>query len=236
MVFLEPMEYAHIKAESEEQFYLGATLIISTQIKEAIERKGSCIIGLSGGSTPQPIYRALAQQDIDWSNVFVFLVDERYCNATSDDSNQHMLRTTLLKEAAIPEENITFPDTSLPLQDCINKYSVDLKAQWGEYLPDVITLGIGDDGHIASLFPPLDETAMGDEKGVIHTTTDAFAVHDRISLSLNMVAAAQKHVFLLKGENKKDTWNDMLSSPEPVRRWPAKLVLEQNSSTVVSFW
>jgi len=231
------MEYAHIKALNEEQFVQGVTLILATQIQEAIERKGSCIIGLSGGSTPQAIYAALGKlADIDWSRVFIFLVDERYTDTESNDSNQKMVRETLLRNATIPEENIVFPDTSLPLQECMHKFSADLQEQWSEYLPDTVVLGMGDDGHIASLFPPLDEVAMGDTQGVLHTTTDRFAVHDRISVSLNTVAAAQKHVFLLKGAEKKKVWEEMLASSEPVKRWPAKFILEQGTSTVVSYW
>lgn len=231
------MEYAHIKAQTEEQFIQGASLILGTQIREAIERKGSCILGLSGGSTPQPVYTVLSRQEgIDWSRVFIFLLDERYIAADNDDSNQKMIRNTLLKYAAIPESNIAFPDTSLPIQECLNKYSAELQEQWSEYLPDTVVLGMGDDGHIASLFPPLDELAMSDLQGVLHTTTDNFAVHDRITVALNVIAAAQKHVFLLKGSAKKKVWEEMLASEEPVKRWPAKFILEQGTSTVISEW
>ena len=91
---------------------------------------------------------------------------------------------------------------------------------------------MGDDGHIASLFPPLADELIDDSKLVHHTVTDTFAVHDRITLSLNAVACAGESLFLLKGLGKKQVWDDMMASAEGERRWPAKRVIEQGRATV----
>ncbi len=231
------MEYAHIKAQTEAQFVQGAVLVMQSQIQHAILKNGYCTMGLSGGSTPQPIYELLGKDDtIDWSKVFVFAVDERYVPRSHPDSNQTMIRNTLLQHADIPEENIAFPDTSLPLQECVHHYEVSLKSQWLDRKPDIITLGIGVDGHIASLFPPLAEDALAVEPVVIHTTTDQFAVHDRITITLPTIANAKAQVFTIKGQDKKIVWEEMIQSREPVKRWPAKYILEKGSCTLISLW
>ena len=230
------MNFPEITTTSEEEFISRSTATLAHMIREAIETRGECILGLSGGSTPKPIYEALGKEDIDWSKVHVFLVDERHIDAGDDKSNQKLVRDTLLAHASIPESNIVFPDTSLPIDECMEKYTKDLKEQWSDHLPDVITLGLGEDGHIASLFPPLDDLAMGDERLVLHTTTDQFDVHDRITISLNAITAAGKQIFFLKGEGKFETWKAMRGSDEGAERWPAKGVAEGGEVTVVSWW
>jgi 6-phosphogluconolactonase/glucosamine-6-phosphate isomerase/deaminase len=102
-----------------------------------------------------------------------------------------------------------------------------------DHLPDLVILGMGEDGHIASLFPPVAELALGDQALIIHTTTDAFAIHDRISVSLNLLAASDQQVLLLKGEKKKKVWESMLKSKEGDARWPAKRILEGGRATVI---
>jgi 6-phosphogluconolactonase/glucosamine-6-phosphate isomerase/deaminase len=104
---------------------------------------------------------------------------------------------------------------------------------WNNHLPDVMIVGMGPDGHIASLFPPLAENLMDDTRLVAHTTTDTFAVHDRITLTLNPITAAEHHVFLLKGEDKKQLWEEMMDSAENEQRWPAKRIVDHSHVTVV---
>ena len=224
-------------SSDEKSFTQSATDFLAQEILSAIEHRGRALIGLSGGSTPRPIYEALGKsKKIDWGKVWIFLVDDRYIRADDPKSNQFLIRSTLLKNAPIPESQIIFPDVSLPLLQCIDLYAKHLKVVFQKGLPDVITLGMGDDGHIASLFPPLSNLAMGDERLVLHTTTDQFDVHDRISVSLNTLASAKASVFFLAGAAKKKAWEEMLTSTEDARRWPAKAVLEHTEAKVFAIW
>lgn len=233
------MSYQLIEASDTDDFTHQAVTILKHHIVNSIADHGSCILGLSGGSTPKPVYEAIGKEKIDWSRVHIFLIDERYCDPESPDSNQKMVHDTLLKNAHISDQNIVFPNTTLPLEECINKYESDLRHLASQHSTfkilhsDINILGMGNDGHIASLFPPLSEHLMGDSALVHHTVTDSFAVHDRISISLNAIAAADSQVFLLKGTDKKRVWEEMMASSEDAKRWPAKRVIENGGVTVL---
>ncbi len=230
------MPFTHLHTTTQAEFIAAAADILQSSIESAIANDGAAIIGLSGGSTPRLVYEALGKREIDWNAVHVFLVDERFVPANHADANQKLIRETLLTSAKIPERNLVFPDTGLAIEDCIATYTRDLQSLWDKKLPDVVTLGLGSDGHIASLFPPLGDDALDDLKLVLHTTTDAFAVHDRISISLNAIAASGSQIVLLSGTDKKAVWEEMLGSKKDERRWPLKRVLEGEEVVIVSCW
>ena len=221
---------------SLEQFTGQSVSLLEQSIQNAISDRGSCVLGLAGGNTPKTIYTELGKKDIDWNTVTVFLIDERYIDPSHDDSNQKMVRETLLSTARIPESNVVFPDTTLPLADCIEKYITDLSVVINHHGPDVITVGMGHDGHISSLFPPLHGDTLGDQALAIHTTTELFAVFDRIAVNLDCLGKAKEAVFLLKGEDKKIVWGEMMASDEDELRWPAKRILENSKVGVVTLW
>jgi 6-phosphogluconolactonase len=229
------MNYDHIKTQSEQDFIDSSVRILSDRIRQSIDEFGSAIVGLSGGSTPKPIYELLGKEDIDWNKVSIFLVDDRYVAASDDDSNQKLVRDTLLQSAAIPEDQIIFPDTTLPLDKCVSQYEARLAELLSKGIPHIVTLGLGGDGHIASLFPPVPAAGYGDRL-VIHTETDDFAVHDRISTTMVIIGSADRKIFFLKGDEKKFVWDEMMQSEdnEDMDRWPAKAALQLGGGVVVS--
>ena len=222
------------KAANDEEFVHKSVELLEEKIIEAIEARGQCIFGLSGGSTPKPVYSELGMStNIDWSKVYLFLVDDRFIEPNHDDSNQKLVRETLLVNAGIPEENILFPDTTLELDACVGGYIQGLIQLFQMNPPDVLTLGLGPDGHIASLFPPVEESAFG-EQLALHTTTDAFAVHDRISISPLIIMAAQSSVLLLRGEEKIQVFNECIEAEElDPTRWPLHVALSTERLSVV---
>lgn len=222
--------YTFIETASEHDFIQTSVSILKEKIGSAMFDHGSCIIGLSGGSTPKPIYEALGKEDIGWLNVKGFLVDERYVPKDHENSNQRMIRETL------PNLLLTAPDTSLSIEQCVETYVKDLWKLWSPYLPDIIVLGIGCDGHIASLFPPLTEEMMDDRLLVIHTQTDEFEISDRVTLTMNPILSAGSHIIFLHGGKKKKVWEEMLKSPYGEHRWPLKAVLGQKDVTVATWW
>lgn len=225
-----------IKTTSDKEFVDQAVHLLSAETLATISARREVMIGLSGGSTPKPIYEALGKEKgIDWSKVWLFLVDDRYVAADDPRSNQFLLRSTLLKNAPIPESQIIFPDTSLPIDECVSLYEKHVADLLKKGPPDLIILGMGDDGHVASLFPPVPDEVFG-ERLVIHTTTDSFDVHDRISVTMSVLTQAKQSLFLLKGDAKQNVWEEMMKSPENETRWPAKSVIEKTQATVLTQW
>ncbi len=224
-----------------EEFTTHGVAAIADTIRAALDDRGECILGLSGGSTPGPIYKLLGHEKLNWSHVKIFLIDERLVPIDDPQSNQCLVRGTLLKSLRLTNRkeelpSMIFPDTSLSVDSSIARYTAGLKALWYNHLPDLVVLGIGEDGHIGSLFPPLSDAALSDEKLLLHTTTERFAIPERITLSLNAIASAKKSVFLLKGEEKKKIWEEMMASPKDEKYWPAKRVFAQTKTTVVTWW
>ncbi|NLG06853.1 6-phosphogluconolactonase, partial [Candidatus Peribacteria bacterium] len=145
-----------IETSGNAEFTAQSVVILQQKILNAIEQYDSCILGLSGGSTPRPVYEELGQRsDIDWQKVQLFLVDERYVPPDHAESNQKLVRDTLLKHADVPPDQCYFPDTSLGIEDCVLAYARSFVDLFAARPPDVMVLGLGPDGHTASLFPPL---------------------------------------------------------------------------------
>ena len=229
------MDLENIATTSPQEFIDTSVRMLSERIHQNIDEYGRAIIGLSGGSTPRPIYSALGKCAIPWDKVSLFLVDERYVDKHDEESNQKLVRDTLLSAASIPEQNLLFPDTSLPIADCIHHYELKLAGMLSAGIPHIVTLGMGDDGHIASLFPPVSDAAYGDHL-VLHTETDRFAVHDRITTTMVIIGSADRKFFFLKGKEKKMVWEEMMTDKEDLSRWPAKAVLNLGGGVLISDW
>ncbi len=214
---------------SAEEFTAKAAEEITEAVNLAVHTTGHCSLGLSGGSTPVSVYRLLREESkLPWSKMTVFLVDERYVRPDHKDSNQCMVRRTLLASHEMNEDQIIFPDTTLPLEECIADYSQRLR----DIHPDVLVLGMGDDAHIASLFPPLSEDAFS-AGPVIHTTTDRFAVHDRISLTLAVLQLASSRIFLLSGDAKYQLMQKVAAAKEGPHNYPARALMDDRTLWVV---
>ena len=217
-----------IKIDMTEQFVRTTAAWISAVIVKAQHDGGTITIGLSGGSTPKPVYVLLSTElGIDWKRVTFFLVDERYVPATDADSNTKLIRETLLTHAAAGA-TLVVPDTTLPIAECIADYAKKVS----KLTPDIVILGMGDDGHIASLFPPVGPEAYGPAK-VIHTTTDTFAVHDRISVTFPVLLHAAKRLFLVTGEKKAKLLNTMQKDNEDVSMYPAQYLFDERTTWMV---
>ncbi|MBI5156187.1 6-phosphogluconolactonase [Candidatus Peregrinibacteria bacterium] len=222
-----------IETDDAQSFCERGTECIASVIRSSITERNRCLLGLSGGKTPAPIYEALGKEkDIDWSKVWIFLVDDRYIRSDSPHSNQFLLRSTLLRNAPIPDSQLLFPQTNLEYEACVTEYDQVIGAALSKQAPDLIVLGMGNDGHIASLFPPVPDEAHR-PKNVIATQTEKFDIPKRISVTLPVLTKAKQALFLLQGKEKKRVWEDMMGSEEDEKRWPGKGVLERVATTVL---
>jgi 6-phosphogluconolactonase len=182
-------------------------------------------VALSGGSTPKALYQLLAQEkyssQIDWSRVHIFWSDERCVPPDDEQSNYRMANEALLKHIPIPANQIHRMHGEDEPQTAAENYEEELKNHFGnEVRFDLILLGMGEDGHTASLFP--NTTAIDEKERLVAAPfVEKFNSH-RITFTFKTINAATKIVFLITGASKTETLKLVLSKPK--RDLPASLV------------
>ncbi len=172
---------------------------------------------LSGGSTPAAVYRELAQRKWNWKRVEVYLVDERFVPPFHADANAKLVRENLNIQA-----QFHFWDTDLDLpHEAAAMHDAFLQKRTKPF--DVVILGIGPDGHFASLFPH--SPALHEkERLALATTTKEFAIRDRLTMTPPIILAAKKIVVLLKGANKLSILKELESGNKTANEFPAALL------------
>ncbi len=214
---------------------LAAT--VATSIHEAAERRGRVTLVFSGGSTPRPLHRALASdyEDLPWTATHVFLGDERHVPRDSPHSNYAMLSETLLDHVRIAPENVHPWATDLPRpEDTADAMELLLKEFFEGRLPrfDVIILGIGDDGHTASLFPNSPALNVPDRLAVAARAPDE--PRERMTLTLPVINNARAVHFLVAGAAKRHALQCAFGSPKGMQSCPASLVNPTDGS--LTWW
>jgi 6-phosphogluconolactonase len=182
-----------------------AFALVVERIRAAIDHRQSCSIALSGGSTPQPLYAALATADLPWDLIHIFLGDERYVAATHPDSNYGMAKRVWLDLVPIPTENIHPVRTDLATpQLAAADYDRQIVAHFGleaGVVPvfDIVLLGMGDDGHTASLFPHTAALSVVDR---LVTVGDKDG-QPRLTFTFPLINQARSTIFLISGASKQ---------------------------------
>src|ERR1700683_5418469 len=178
-------------------------------IKEAVAKRGKFSIALSGGHTPEKMYSLWAQTEqyrdkTPWDRVHLFWSDERYVSSDSLLSNYHMARETLISHVSIPAENVHPMPTNLsPPEECAHAYETELLKFFGSEPPafDVQLLGIGPEGHTASLFPG--SPALGEKVRWVAAVRVAAEPPQRITLTPVVLNQGRNTFFLVAGEGKR---------------------------------
>jgi 6-phosphogluconolactonase len=169
-------------------------------LSHAVSRRGSASLVLSGGSTPRQALHRLARKEIDWNCVDIFWGDERCVPPGDEASNFRMAREALLGPAGIPSDRIHRIEGELGAVPGARRYEQLLRRRFSGRWPDfdVVLLGIGSDGHVASLFP---EDAPEIVERCVVPMTRPHEV-DRVSLSLGVLACAASLLVLASGAAK----------------------------------
>jgi 6-phosphogluconolactonase len=195
---------------------------------ESIEDKGYFSVALSGGKTPIDFYTMLSARGthLPWEKTHIFLVDERLVPHSHKESNFRLLREYLLKHLEIPKSNVHYVQTmKTTLDRAAERYEDDIlhffNIQRGS-IPefDLIVLGIGEDGHTASLFPGT--PSLGEGRRVAISDIAEKASHRRISLSLPVLTHAKQIIFLVTGAPKAGIVKEIVEDNES--KLPASLV------------
>jgi len=199
------------------------------------ERRGLAHLALSGGTTPGRTYELLATDPGAFDDVHVWFADERCVAPDDEESNYRLARETLLDRAGIPAPRVHRMPGELGPDAGAESYELELLATLGEApvppVLDLVVLGIGPDGHIASLFPGAPTLDAGGQ-AICH------GVHDspkpppqRVTVSLAMLHAARECLLLATGAGKADAIDAMLG--EPSRHVPASLLRRERLTVIV---
>lgn len=184
-------------------------------------------LAVSGGSTPVPFFRALATKALDWKRVDVVLVDERWVDEESPDSNTRLVRENLLQAGASDARYFALKQPGNSPSEVLGAVERALEQLT---LPlDVLILGMGNDGHTASLFPDAPELPQAlaiDNPSRVVAMTPVSQPQERITLTLCVLSAARETVLYLRGEDKLETLAAALSEPDQVAAMPVRAFLK----------
>jgi 6-phosphogluconolactonase len=205
----------------------------------AVADHGRFTVALSGGSTPRAMYQRLGQpplsESVDWANVHVFWGDERMVPPDDIESSYRMARETLLAHVPIPAANIyPVPTVGGTPEAAASAYAETITAIFGTDSPrfDLILLGIGPDGHTASLFPGQPETVRPSAALVVAVHNAPKPPPARVSFSYRLINAAANVLFVVSGADKAIALREVLRGPIDVARLPAQGV-RPNQGTIV---
>ncbi|HKT77835.1 MAG TPA: 6-phosphogluconolactonase [Sphingobium sp.] len=202
---------------------------IATILEDAIAARGVASIALSGGRSPRPVLEALSGAALDWSKVVVTLVDERWVAPDHADSNERLMHETLLQGPAAAR----FLGMKNEAADAYAGQAACEAAFAALPWPlDIVLLGMGEDGHTASLFPEAAELAEGlSTKAMTIAVTPPAAPHQRMSLTASAILKS-RHVFLQIGGAAKKAVYDRALEGGPVEELPIRLALCQHGVSV----
>ena len=169
--------------------------------RAAVEARGRCALALSGGRTPGPMFRALAGEDVPWDAVHVFQVDERFAPAGDPERNWTSMRESLLSRIAIPEDHAqAMPVERADPLDAAADYAGALAAIAGSPpVLDVVQLGLGADGHTASLVPGDPVLDVTDRDVAV---TGVYAGRRRMTLAYPILDRARTVLWIVTGSGK----------------------------------
>jgi len=226
--------------QDSEELAAAAAERIRHAASESVAARGRFTLCLTGGSTPRRTYVILAGQQgataVDWWKTFLFFGDERFVPPDDDRSNYKMVRESLLQNASISADHVFAIPTHLASpEQAAQQYADTLKTffgagvAWPEF--DLVLLGLGDDGHTASLFPRaaalrvMDRWVTFSPPGVLPPPVD------RVSLTFPVFNAARQVMFLVSGANKAEAFAEVYQGRVSVEARPAAGIRPVNGCT-----
>ena len=196
--------------------YLTEQIIISEKLN----------IAISGGSTPRLLFSILSEvyeDKIDWSKIHIFWVDERCVSPADEQSNYKMTSSHLLGLIPIPQENVNRvygeDDPKLEAERYSSLIKQSLPIKGGLPIFDMILLGMGDDGHTASIFPP--EINLLESENVCEVGNHPNSGKKRITLTGKVINAAKQKHFLVVGSNKEKVVSEIFTNSQNSLQYPA---------------
>ena len=211
-----------------EALSIAAAHLFTETCNRCIAAKGKFVVALSGGNTPKRLYQLLAtpefSKNIPWNKVFLFWGDERFVPYFDADSNYRMIKENLLDHITIPKENVFPVPTEGKAKDCAKQYQQTIHSFFGnkKVIFDCVLLGIGNDGHTASLFPGTD--ILKEKKKLVKKVWVEEKKTWRISFTLPLINNSKQVVFLIAGKDKAEIVEKILSDQKENPALPSQSV------------
>lgn len=209
--------------------------------RDMLAVKGRFTLALSGGKTPRYLYTFLAREcssEISWEEVHFFWSDERCVSQESEDSNFAMAYKALISEAPLPSQNIHRISAEInPPEKAAGNYERMIREffkpeEEGSFLFDAMILGVGEDGHTASLFPGSSALAEKSRWVLAVNAPPSFSPQKRITLTFPLINRSRSIFFLASGTKKREVVREILKNPGTARRlYPAAMIHPLGSVT-----
>jgi 6-phosphogluconolactonase len=210
-------------------------------LNEAIENRGEATFMVSGGSTPEPLYKSMSQLELDWESVYVALVDERWVDFDHDKSNEAFTVKHLIQYKAAVANLVGMKNTAETAAEGL----ADCEAAYQQLAQpfDITILGMGNDGHTASLFPHAQglDAALNPESTELCTAITAIqsevtgAFTERMTLTLAGLLRSKALFLLITGDEKLAVLRKAQAGSD-VNEMPIRAVLQQDRVPVVVYW
>ncbi len=220
-----------------ESLSRAAADLVAGLAQQSVAARGRFTIALSGGSTPRTLYRLLAAEygdRIPWAATEIFFGDERCVPPDHPDSNYGMARQALLAQIPGLLNRTHRIEGELPPEAAARKYDAVLRARgWGQpriEMPDtfdVLLLGVGTDGHTASLFPGSPALAEHDKWAVATEAPPTMTTRNRVTLTFPVLNAARTTIVLCAGADKRPVLHEILTDSSATSRYPAARITAQ---------
>ena len=220
------------KVSAPQQLFSIAAQKFSDMTKEAIARSGRMTVALAGGSTPKALYELISQEPyrskIDWNKLFVFWGDERHVPPDHQDSNYRMSHESLLSKVPVVSDQVfRIEGEASNAGEAAQSYEEALRKVFsssGKEVPmfDLILLGMGPDGHTASLFPGTD-VVHESSRWVAAPWVEKFQTH-RVTLTPVVINSARRVMFLVAGKDKAEALHAVLEGPSQPDVYPSQVV------------
>ena len=218
---------------SREELAQALAKTVAADLRQAIERRGIATLVVSGGSTPKPFLVALQQEPLEWSSLIVTVADERWVPADDPNSNERLVREHLLKEGARFVSLYNGAPTAVSGEE---KAEEDIRHM---VLPfDVTILGMGPDGHTASLFPHherLEDALESSQRLCLGIDNAPKPPPERITLTKHALMQSRRLMLHITGADKKDVL-EVAMKPGPEAELPIRAFLRQDDVPLEIYW
>ena len=209
---------------------------IAELLAKGIAANGRASLAVSGGSTPVEMFEQLSGMDLRWRDIVISLVDERWVDPTEDDSNEHLVRSHLLKDKAGAATFIGMKNSAATASAGENVCEQQLQKNPRPF--DVLILGMGSDGHTASLFPGAKKLSMAvdmDSGRTCMGITPLAAPHERMTLTLPAILDSRQIFLHITGQDKKDILRQAQADGAS-EEMPIRFILRQQTTPVTALW